>query len=60
MFLGRGLLPYGGVDLREEGIRLRECVVDMRDIEFVREGQELPLDRSASDDEGLVLVFHHL
>ena len=50
-------LPDVGRNLGEERVGIGESMVDMRDIEFVRQGHELTIDHAAAYDEiFLVLV----
>ena len=56
---GFGELPDSGVNGREEGIRIGPRMVDMRDVQFVGQGQKLPIDHSAPDDEILLAGIGH-
>ena len=46
-------LPDSWVDLWEEGISILPTMVDMSDIEFVHQWQELAIDHTSTDDKCL-------
>ena len=51
MAFGTDLTPCAVFYLREERIRVRPTMVDMRDIQFIRQRHHLPIDHSAADDK---------
>ena len=58
MFFCCDLAPNSRVNLREEGVRIIETMVDMGDIEFVGYGHKLAIDHASADNESLFFRRH--
>lgn len=59
MFLA-DTLPNSGVNRGEKRVGVVPCVVDMGDVEFVHNGQKLPIDIATANHKRLFRLLHHV